>query len=83
MSAGLPYHTSLSDKGDSTSAVTTVAQTLSKSTNTMPKPCNRVLETDLNIQFSSRGKDPIARLLWYLWEDQEIFKEFVDNFMVK
>jgi hypothetical protein len=49
----------------------------------MPKPCNRVLETDLNIQFSSRGKDPIARLLWYLWEDQEIFKEFVDNFMVK
>lgn len=49
----------------------------------MQKPTCRVLETDLNIQFSSRGKDPISRLFWYLWEDKEIFKVFIDEFIVK
>ena len=49
----------------------------------MSKPQSRVLETDLNVQFSARGKDPIARILWYLWEDKDIFNKFVDEFMVK
>lgn len=74
MSAGLPSN--LSD-------VQVNQPALVAPKNSLPKPCDRVLETDLNIQFSKIGKDPVTRLMWYLWDDQEIFKLFIDRFMVK
>ena len=40
-----------------------------------------MLVTNSATQFTSRGKDAISRLFWYLWENKEVFDIFVDNYL--